>query len=35
MPRVTEMLFRNGVGEEDVRKILGGNAQRVLDLGWR
>ncbi|MEK6253656.1 MAG: dipeptidase [Gemmatimonadales bacterium] len=35
MPRVTEMLFRNGVAEEDVRKILGGNAQRVLDLGWR
>ena len=35
MPRVTEMLLRKGVSEEDVKKIIGGNAQRVLDLGWR
>ena len=35
MPRVTEMLLRKDVSEEDVKKIIGGNAQRVLDLGWR
>lgn len=35
MPRVTDMFLRKGVSEEDVKKIVGGNAQRVLDLGWR
>jgi microsomal dipeptidase-like Zn-dependent dipeptidase len=35
LPRVTEMLLERGVAEDDVRKILGGNAQRVLEAGWR
>jgi membrane dipeptidase len=35
MPRVTEMLLRRGVPETDVLKILGGNAQRVLEEGWK
>jgi microsomal dipeptidase-like Zn-dependent dipeptidase len=33
--RVTGMLLDRGVPEEDVRKILGANAQRVLRTGWR
>ena len=33
--RVTEMLLKRGVAEDDVKKILGGNAQRVLEAGWR
>jgi microsomal dipeptidase-like Zn-dependent dipeptidase len=35
MPRVTEYLLEKGVDEKDVKKVLGGNAQRVLELGWR
>ncbi len=33
--RVTAMLLDRGVPEPDVLKILGGNAQRVLEAGWR
>jgi membrane dipeptidase len=33
--RVTAMLLDRGVPEPDVMKILGGNAQRVLEAGWR
>lgn len=33
--RVTRMLLEHGVPDGDVRKILGGNAQRVLERGWR
>ena len=33
--KVTRMLLERGVRETDVRKILGGNAQRVLERGWR
>lgn len=35
MGRLTEMLLARGVPETDVKKILGGNARRVLELGWR
>jgi microsomal dipeptidase-like Zn-dependent dipeptidase len=35
MGRVTQLLLERGVAETDVRKILGGNAQRVLERGWR
>jgi membrane dipeptidase len=34
MGKVTAMLLSHGVPESDVRKILGGNAQRVLEAGW-
>ena len=30
-----DMFLRKGVSEEDVKKVVGGNAQRVLELGWR
>ena len=33
--RVTKMLLERGVPEEAVKKILGGNARRVLHTGWR
>ncbi len=33
--KVTQELLERQVPEEAVRKILGGNAQRVLELGWR
>jgi membrane dipeptidase len=33
--KVTEELLRRQVPEEAVSKILGGNARRVLELGWR
>ncbi len=33
--RVTALLLQRGVPEEDVKKILGGNAQRILATGWR
>ena len=33
--KVTQMMLDKGVPEADVKKVLGGNAQRVLELGWR
>jgi microsomal dipeptidase-like Zn-dependent dipeptidase len=33
--RVTEMLLERGLTDAEVMKILGGNARRVLELGWR
>ena len=35
MGAVTAMLLDRGLSESDVRKILGGNAQRVLEVGWK
>jgi microsomal dipeptidase-like Zn-dependent dipeptidase len=35
MGMVTRMLLERGLPEGDVKKILGGNAQRVLEAGWR
>jgi membrane dipeptidase len=35
LPRVTHALLDRGVPEDDVRKIIGGNARRVLERGWR
>lgn len=35
MPLITQTLLDNGVPEVDVLKILGGNARRVLEEGWR
>jgi len=32
--RVTKMLLDKGLSDEDVKKILGGNAQAVLERGW-
>lgn len=32
---VTKMLLSQNVPEDDVKKILGGNAQRVLEAGWK
>lgn len=32
---LTELLLERGVPEADVLKILGGNAQRVLESGWK
>ena len=32
---LTDELLRNGMPEEAVRKLLGGNALRVLEAGWR
>jgi membrane dipeptidase len=34
MGKVTHMLLEHGVSDGDVRKILGGNAQQVLERGW-
>lgn len=31
---ITRELLNRGIGEDDVRKILGGNARRVLEAGW-
>jgi membrane dipeptidase len=33
--RVTRMLLEQALAEEDVKKVLGGNAMRVLREGWR
>ncbi len=33
--KITQMMLDRGVPERDVKKVLGGNAQRVLELGWR
>lgn len=35
LPRVTKMLLERGVPEPAVKKIIGENAQRVLERGWR
>lgn len=35
LPAVTGMLLERGMAEADVKKVLGGNAQRVLAAGWR
>lgn len=34
-PALTELLLARGMSEDDIRKVLGGNAQRVLEAGWR
>jgi membrane dipeptidase len=34
LPALTELLLERGVAEEEVRKVLGGNAMRVLRAGW-
>ena len=34
LPLITEKLLQRGVPEPDIKKILGGNAQRVLETGW-
>ena len=34
MPYLTEAMLKEGFGEDDVKKILGGNAMRVLENGW-
>jgi membrane dipeptidase len=35
LPRVTRYLAERGVSDADLRRILGGNARRVLETGWR
>jgi membrane dipeptidase len=35
MPRLTQRLLANGYSPQDIRKILGGNALRVLMEGWK
>ena len=32
--RLTEMLRKKGLDDDDIMRILGRNAQRVLELGW-
>ncbi len=32
---LTELLLARGLNEEEILKVLGGNAQRVLEAGWR
>jgi membrane dipeptidase len=34
-PALTELLLKRGMREEEISKVLGGNAQRVLEAGWR
>jgi membrane dipeptidase len=31
LPRITEALMRKGYGDDDIRKILGGNTLRVME----
>ncbi|NIR45375.1 MAG: hypothetical protein GWN99_13235 [Gemmatimonadetes bacterium] len=33
--KLTRLMLDRGVTEADVKKVLGGNAQRLLELGWR
>ena len=33
--KLTQMMLDRGVPEDDIKKVLGGNAQRVLELAWR
>jgi membrane dipeptidase len=33
--KLTRMMLDKGVPETDIKKVLGGNAQHVLELGWR
>jgi microsomal dipeptidase-like Zn-dependent dipeptidase len=35
LPLIRELLDGKGVSREDAEAILGGNARRVLSLGWR
>ena len=35
LPAVTSMLLDKGLPESDIKKILGGNAMRVLRAGWK
>ena len=35
LPALTGALLERGMAEADVKKVLGGNAQRVLAAGWR
>ena len=35
MPKITRKLLEEGLSEDEVKKVLGGNAQRVLEGGWR
>lgn len=35
MGKVTQLMLDEGIGEDDVKKVLGGNAQRVLERGWK
>lgn len=34
MPYLTEAMLQTGIEENDIKKILGGNAMRVLENGW-
>lgn len=33
--KITRLMLERGVTEAEVKKVLGGNAQRVLETGWR
>jgi membrane dipeptidase len=35
LPEITEMLLERGYGEEDVRKVMGGNFRRVAAAVWK
>jgi membrane dipeptidase len=35
LPEITEMLLDRGYGEEDVRKVMGGNFRRVAAAVWK
>ncbi|RPI19267.1 MAG: hypothetical protein EHM58_02090 [Ignavibacteriae bacterium] len=34
MQRLTQRMLDKGIKEENIKKVLGGNAMRVLELGW-